>query len=406
MRVHVKGIVKNLNPELICIQETKLEVIDRYIMNSLGVRLEWGFSFVRAIGASGGILIAWDESKWVLVEEWKGRFSISIVLRMVDDASLLLFSGVYGPSLWANKRLLWEELNRAWGRWPYLWFSWNRADSHGRINHFLICPGWMNLAPEVYQKAIIHSVSDHCPLLLDPRLESWGPPPFRFEIAWLQIPHMGSRLRDWWESLLVEGPADVVIGKKLRYVKKKLKEWVSERRLVDLKRNVWLENRIEEITRLEESDLGDINLREELGRVKEEHRRVVLHEEISWRQKLRVKWLKEMDKNTAYFHAMASARRRRNRIESLMNNGVRVSGKEEVTKVIQNFYTSMYSSEGSTRPLPEGLVFSELSLSQQMALEYPFDEEEIRKGFFPCVVIRPLVPMVSVLLSFSRVGSS
>ncbi|XP_077226202.1 uncharacterized protein LOC143859364 [Tasmannia lanceolata] len=409
-RAQVKGLVKKIKPELICIQETKLGVIDRNVIKSLGGSLEWGFSFVGAIGASGGILIAWDESSWVLSEEWKGRFSISIVLRRVVDAALVLFSGVYGPSLWADKGLLWGELNRVRDRWAYPWciggdfneirfvgerfgcrrsnqnmvafadfisnhdlidlpmtgarFTWNRGDSHSRIDRFLICPCWMNLAPEVYQKALIHSVSDHCPLFLDPRLESWGPPPFRFEIAWLQLPHMEKRLGEWWASVQVPGPADVVIGQKLRHVKKKLKEWVAERRLVDSNRKVWLECRIEELATLEESGLGNVNSREELGRVKEEHKGLLLHEEITWRQKSRVRWLKEGDKNSAYFHALASARRRKNRIEYLEDNGIKVSGKDEVTNVILNFYTSLYSSEGISRPLPEDLLFSELSMNQ------------------------------------------
>ncbi|XP_077249344.1 uncharacterized protein LOC143888833 [Tasmannia lanceolata] len=328
-RAQVKGLVKKSKPDLICIQETKLKVIDRSMVKSLGVGSHWGFSFVEAIGASGGIFIAWDESNWVRSEEWKGRFSISIVLRRAEDADVCLFSGVYGPSLWADKRLFWEELNGVRDRWSYPWciggdfnkirsvcerlgcrranqnmaafatfiskhniidlplsgarFTWSRGESLSRIDRFLICPGWLNLAPEVLQKTLVHSVSDHCPLLLDPRMESWGPPPFRFEISWLQIPLMEERLGVLWVAHKCEGPADVVIGQKLRYVKKKLKEWVAERGQADSSRKVWLENRIGDLNVLEESGLGSVISREELGRVKEEHKGLLLHEEITWR---------------------------------------------------------------------------------------------------------------------------
>ncbi|XP_077245928.1 uncharacterized protein LOC143885616 [Tasmannia lanceolata] len=133
---------------------------------------------------------------------------------------------------------------------------------------------------------------------------------------------------------------------------------------------------------LEESGLGNVIMREELGRVKEEHEGLLLHEEITWRQKWRVRSLKEGDKNTAYFHAMASARGRRNGIESLVVNRVRVSGKADVTSVILDFYTSLYSSYCITRPSPEVLEFCELSMAQRSTLEKPFEEEEIEKGVF------------------------
>jgi len=47
----------------------------------------------------------------------------------------------------------------------------------------------------------------------------------------------------------------------------------------------------------------------------------ILQEEINWRQKCRVLWLKEGDKCTKFFHRMANSNRRSNAIESLSVNG-------------------------------------------------------------------------------------
>jgi hypothetical protein len=48
--------------------------------------------------------------------------------------------------------------------------------------------------------------------------------------------------------------------------------------------------------------------------------KALLQEEISWRQKSRIKWLKEGDKCTKFFHSMANLNKRYNTIESLLIN--------------------------------------------------------------------------------------
>ncbi|KAK2659184.1 hypothetical protein Ddye_005717 [Dipteronia dyeriana] len=44
-----------------------------------------------------------------------------------------------------------------------------------------------------------------------------------------------------------------------------------------------------------------------------------------WRQKSRVKWLKEGDKNSKFFHFVANGRRKSNRISDILIDGVKVS---------------------------------------------------------------------------------
>ncbi|XP_077253550.1 uncharacterized protein LOC143892658 [Tasmannia lanceolata] len=202
---------------------------------------------------------------------------------------------------------------------------------------------------------------------------------------------MVEKLGSWWASYESEGPSDVRIGRKLRFVKDKLREWVKEQMSIDLIRKVWLESRIGEIKDLEENGLESFDLREELGRIKEEHKGMLLHEEISWRQKSRDRWIKKGDKNMAYFHAVASGKRRRNRIESLVDMGVAVMGKDEISKVVLQFYNSLYTSDGGPRPTPEHLDFSSLDLSLCAELEKLF-EEEIERGVFALSKDRALGP--------------
>lgn len=52
--------------------------------------------------------------------------------------------------------------------------------------------------------------------------------------------------------------------------------------------------------------------------------RILEMEEVMWRQKSQVQWLKEGDGNTAFFHKMANAHRAINSIDVLLEEGVRV----------------------------------------------------------------------------------
>ena len=60
----------------------------------------------------------------------------------------------------------------------------------------------MDLFPDCSQNALARLVSDHCPLLLE---IDWGPPPFRFEIAWLRGKGFNDCVKDWWASFSVSG---------------------------------------------------------------------------------------------------------------------------------------------------------------------------------------------------------
>ena len=54
-------------------------------------------------------------------------------------------------------------------------------------------------------------------------------------------------------------------------------------------------------------------------------------DEVHWLQRSRANWLQHGDKNLAFFHSFASARRKKNFIKNLRNNdGVWVEGTESL----------------------------------------------------------------------------
>jgi len=71
----------------------------------------------------------------------------------------------------------------------------------------------------------------------------------------------------------------------------------------------------------------------------------MIWEEMMWNQRSRALWVKCGDQNTKIFHATASNRRRKNRIEGLYDLGGRWSeDSEEVNGIILDYFKEIYST--------------------------------------------------------------
>ena len=70
-------------------------------------------------------------------------------------------------------------------------------------------------------------------------------------------------------------------------------------------------------------------------------------EELFWRQRSRILWLQEGDRNSAFFHAVTKARKARNCITTIEDaEGVPKYEEEDVGKVFERFYQQLFSSNG------------------------------------------------------------
>jgi hypothetical protein len=69
-------------------------------------------------------------------------------------------------------------------------------------------------------------------------------------------------------------------------------------------------------------------------------------EEIMARQRSRIDWLKEGDRNTSFFHDRATARKRANKFSSLSReDGSKCESPEEIKGMVKVFYENFFSSE-------------------------------------------------------------
>lgn len=86
--------------------------------------------------------------------------------------------------------------------------------------------------------------------------------------------------------------------------------------------------------------------REEVLRFKLDHLEEQL--DIYWKQRAHVKWLEKGDRNTSFFHAVCSERRRRNKIGRLKNKyGDWVESEAGKETVITNYFLNLFRSSNA-----------------------------------------------------------
>ena len=68
-------------------------------------------------------------------------------------------------------------------------------------------------------------------------------------------------------------------------------------------------------------------------------------EEMFWRQKSKVLWLREGDRNSKYFHALVKQRRARNKITQLLDdNGNVVEDEERLVAIATSYFRQTFES--------------------------------------------------------------
>jgi hypothetical protein len=160
---------------------------------------------------------------------------------------------------------------------------------------------------------------------------------------WLKEEGFVDKVKAWWSSSSFRGSPSFILDKKLRALKEEIKRWNREEfGNVGARNKAWAEelellDSYEEVRRLSEDE------RERRSLLASELEASLLQEEISWRQKSRVRWLKEGDKCTKFFHQVASANRRNNTIESLMVNGIPTSDPACIGEHVVNYYKSLFT---------------------------------------------------------------
>ncbi|XP_070664492.1 uncharacterized protein [Malus domestica] len=279
-----------------------------------GVRRRMGFlnGFnVSSIGRAGGLSLWWDDSVEVQIL-FSSQHIIDAILRKVEDSNWVRITGVYGTSYREEKAAFWDWMSNYFTLYDILWmcardfneFLWDHEKSGGvevlynrpsnlveeRIDRALINGLWQDRWPN---SLVTHGTvlgSDHCPLIIQSDSESvQGRNAFKFEAFWAKEDECNQLVSSCWNR----------------------------------------------------PDSGEILKTQLVDELR-------AHEESYWMQQSRVKWLRDGDANTRFFHHSTLQRRRRNQIIKIKDElGNWVKQPCRVRKLVEDHFMQTFTSGGA-----------------------------------------------------------
>lgn len=434
-RNEVRRLITDKHPYVLCIQETKMNVMAAGVVSYLWGSATYGFSFQPSVGASGGLLTVWDTNFVEATSTSSFNHVLVVRGRIIHTGQEFAIANVYAPCDTAAKQILWGQLSNFVlnnGDAPLCicgdfnsirsreerksrgvvfrqhdadifnqfieenflvdlpicgrLFTWYRGDGHSmsRLDRYLLSVNWCSMWPNCIQVALQRGLSDHVPLVLRMDEANWGPRPIRMLKCWSDFPGYDQFVREKWGSLDVQGWGGFVLQQKLKMMKLSLKEWHQqhsknmEGKIKETKERMAtldFKGETSELDEVEEAELHELS--ENL------HSLARIHTSMCW-QKSRLLWLREGDANTKFFHAVMSSRRRRNAIQTIQVNGVQTDGVEGIREAVFNHFSSHFKKVQVERPRIDNLNFRKLSLVESRDLTRPFTVEEVKNAIWDC----------------------
>lgn len=361
----VREFLASFKINLVCLQETKLETVDQFIvMQCLGPSLD-GFAYLPAVETRGGILLAWDTTSlsidciqldtnfltgkvhqldgttwWITVvygpqgDELKWQFLLDLYTRRMlcpgpwvclEDFNMIL-RGSEKSNSDLNRAMMTKfqnfvddhELKELYihGR-RFTWSNERNAPTFTKIDRILVSVEWELSNPDYLLQALSTSASDHAPLHLSTSTHFCAKHLFRFELYWTKLEGFEEAVREAWVCSNEIFDPFKRLDALFRNTTAFLQAW-GQRKTGNIKMLMkvanWLILRFDRAQETISLSALEMWLRRTL---KLSLLGLTSLECTIDRQRSRIRWLKDGDANTKLFQAVANGRRSKNFIASI-----------------------------------------------------------------------------------------
>ncbi|KAL2475523.1 Uncharacterized protein Adt_36259 [Abeliophyllum distichum] len=236
-------------------------------------------------------------------------------------------------------------------------FTWSNGRMWEKLDRILVNYQWSAAFDGFKTEALNRDTSDHCPILIQCSPLSTTPKSsFRFQSMWCQHDKFLEMIKQNWDTPLSPYSKGLFgFFYKLKRLKSALRRWNKE-----VFGNIFDEIKKAEKEALDNErnydSLQSPEARTEVNRSYANLNKLLSQEEAFWRQKSGIKWLREGDRNSKFFHAVAKKNRSKNQINQIRDSEGRLIHNEAE---IQNSALAYFQSILTKEPTEDGRVLLE-----------------------------------------------
>ncbi|KAA3462691.1 reverse transcriptase [Gossypium australe] len=235
-----------------------------------------------------------------------------------------------------------EECQLEYLGYSGVWFTWERGNLpetniRERLDRGVVNDKWRHLFPTGNIQHLPHSMSDHCPLLLNTISGNTyvGNPKFKFEAWWIMKKTFEKEIKASWESITG------TIVEKLERLQVDLKVWARSIK----KGRDGLKNKLTEELDMQMAEEKTDKMMAKIVDTKIYMNVEMDKDEVYWEQRARANWLKVGEKKSTFFHRFASFQRRINTISRLeLAGGGEANEVSEINEAATLYFQKLFTS--------------------------------------------------------------
>ncbi|GJZ76993.1 reverse transcriptase [Tanacetum coccineum] len=387
---HLRTLVKDSSPTIMFLMESRMH--DSQVTGLKFSFPQYNLLVVNPVGRAGGLLLFWKKDCDLSVTNFS-KNHIDFVVKE-DSGIAWRGTGIYGWPKQQQKHLTWALLQslrsnqrqgEGWicfGDFNEILYAFEKLGGRGcntndmvafrhacnicnledmdatrvkftwsngrqgcdnvkkKLDRFLANADWCRLYPGVLFQNLAQISSDHSPIVchFSPRVRK-KEKMFRFESMWLRDESFHDVVRDAWTSGLARGsqsdPCSIVEECSARISEWNKNSFGHVQKLVRSK-----QKRLQMLQSFFDSSTGG-----EQDILKEKIKELLTREEVMWKQRCRVQWLREGDKNTRFFHTRATSQNKRNSILRLKDEDGRwVENEDNICDSVSAYFVNLFSS--------------------------------------------------------------
>ncbi|GKE16513.1 RNA-directed DNA polymerase, eukaryota [Tanacetum coccineum] len=407
--------------------------MDLFSIKELWGNLSFDYAFSPSVGASGGILCAWDPCIFVKENSMVSDSFVAIYGVWIPSSTRILIISIYAPQDLSERRMLWDYLRHLISSWDgecvlmgdfnevrfeyerygsifnpcganafnnfisssnlvdlpmdgysFTW-SLSSATKMSKLDRFLFSEGLLVDFPSLSVTCLDKHLSDHRPILLRELKVDYGPTPFRFFNSWTSRIGFDCMIEEAWKSYAGSDSNSMIkLKRKLQALKSCIKSWLAEDNYKSLANKRSIQTRLTDLDKNFDQGMRNDDMITERNNLFKDLQDLNKASSLDLIQKAKIRWAIEGDENSKFFHGIINKKRSQLAIRGILVNGDWIDDPHMVkhefhSHFAKRFEAPVFDSMSFEHPFPNRLISDQIE-----DLEWCVSYEEIKRAVWDC----------------------